>query len=90
MDEDIKKEFSKETNWRNLSMNVGIQGGKRNIDSSYVDGQVNGIDADIKLFHQAATDRSDSMKPEKQVSLCSDLIVEEDEVNHFVQIILEI
>ncbi|KAK4345796.1 hypothetical protein RND71_035972 [Anisodus tanguticus] len=60
MDEDAEKEFSKETNWSNLSMNVGIQGGKQNVNSSYVD-------ADIKLLHQAA-DRSDSMKPEKQLS----------------------
>lgn len=49
-------------------MNVGIQGGKRNVNSSYVDERLNGIDADIKLFHQTATDRSDSTKPEKQVS----------------------
>ncbi|XP_059296237.1 myb-related protein 2-like isoform X1 [Lycium ferocissimum] len=60
VDEDTKKEFAKETNWSNLSMNVGIQGGNRNVNSSYVD-------ADMKLFHQAA-DRSDSMKPEKQMS----------------------
>ncbi|KAF3653996.1 Myb family transcription factor APL [Capsicum annuum] len=68
MDEDTEKEFAKETNWSNLSMNVGSQGGNRNVNSSYVDGRLNGIDADIKLFHQAPTDRSDSTKPEKQVS----------------------
>ncbi|CAN4118823.1 unnamed protein product [Withania somnifera] len=68
MDDDTEKAFAKATNWSNLPMNVGIQGGKWNVNSSYVDGRLNGIDADIKHFHQAATDRSDSAKPEKQVS----------------------
>ncbi|CAN4109513.1 unnamed protein product [Withania somnifera] len=68
MDEHTEKEFANETTWSNLSMNVGTQGGKRNVNTSYVDGRLNGIDADIKLFHQVATERSDLTKPEKQVS----------------------
>ncbi|XP_009770706.1 myb-related protein 2 isoform X3 [Nicotiana tabacum] len=67
MDGDSEKEFTKETNWSNLSMDIGLQGERRNVSSSYFDGRLNGIDADIKRFHQDA-DRSDSMKPEKQMS----------------------
>ncbi|XP_009619714.1 myb-related protein 2-like isoform X3 [Nicotiana tabacum] len=67
MDGDSEKEFTKETSWSNLSMNIGLQGGKRNVSSTYFDGRLNGINADSKLFHQSS-ERSDSMKPEKQIS----------------------
>ncbi|KAK4377753.1 hypothetical protein RND71_004049 [Anisodus tanguticus] len=81
MDEDTEKQFATETNWSNLSMNVGIQGEKRNVHSSYIDGRLNGIDADIKLFHQVSN-RSDSMKPEKLPYFAPKLDLNTDDQTH--------
>ncbi|CAK9179165.1 unnamed protein product [Ilex paraguariensis] len=69
MDEDAEEAFSIKTNSRNLSMSIGLQGGKWNgMINSNSEGRFRGMDADIKLFEQNS-DRKDFVKPEMEKML---------------------
>ncbi|XP_059296927.1 myb-related protein 2-like isoform X3 [Lycium ferocissimum] len=66
MNEGREEVFTRETNCNNLSMSIGLQEEKLNGSRNHSDGNFNGIDRDIKHFHQAAS-RSESV-PERQKS----------------------
>lgn len=63
--ENVEKVFLPETNSSNLSMSIGLQGGKWNSSGNYSEERFKGAKADAKFFNQN-TDSNDLMKLEKQ------------------------
>ncbi|KAG5582718.1 hypothetical protein H5410_053345 [Solanum commersonii] len=60
MNEGREKAFTRETNCNNLSMSIGFQDEKLNGSMNHSDGNFNGTERDVKLFHQV-TNRSESV-----------------------------
>ncbi|KAL2481671.1 myb-related protein 1 [Abeliophyllum distichum] len=65
MDDNIGKAFSIGNNSSNLSMSIGLQGGKWNSSSNYSEERYKGTGTEVLFFDQD-THRNDSIKLEKQ------------------------